>query len=117
MKIAELIYKNRKENKNLSDFIKSNIIWKQYDRQIREMMMVLCKCSESFHLSKGVLEYSHVPEEDDFIDKIVKYNFFWVPSNKEKFDLSIKEYISYMNMADTPYNVVSFSNDEEEKTK
>lgn len=117
MKIAELICKNRKENKNLSDFIKSNIIWKQYDRQIREMMMVLCKCSESFHLSKGVLEYSHVPEEDDFIDKIVKYNFFWVPSNKEKFDLSIKEYISYMNMADTPYNVVSFSNDEEEKNE
>lgn len=39
----------------------------------------------------------------------------WTPTKKENFDLSTKEYISYMNMADTPYNVIDFSNNENKK--
>ena len=81
------------------------------------MMAVLGKSFDSFHLSKGILEYNHNIVDDDFINQIVKYNYFWIPSNKENFELSTKEYISYMNMADTPYNVVTFNKEQENNIK
>lgn len=116
-KLASQILQDRKINKNLSPFITMNIRWNQYDRQVREMMAVLGKCSDNFRLSKGILEYSHNIGDDDFINRILKYNYFWIPSNKDNFDLSTKEYISYMNMADTPYNVVEFNKEEADKIK
>ena len=116
-KLASQILQDRKINKNLSPFITMNIRWNQYDRQVREMMAVLGKCSDNFRLSEGILEYSHNIGDDDFINRILKYNYFWIPSNKDNFDLSTKEYISYMNMADTPYNVVEFNKEEADKIK
>lgn len=116
-KLASQILQDRKINKNLLPFITMNIRWNQYDRQVREMMAVLGKCSDNFRLSKGILEYSHNIGDDDFINRILKYNYFWIPSNKDNFDLSTKEYISYMNMADTPYNVVEFNKEEADKIK
>lgn len=110
--LARQILQDRKDNKDLSSYISANIKWNQYDRQVREMMAVLGKSFDSFHLSKGILEYNHNIVDDDFINQIVKYNYFWIPSNKENFDLSTKEYISYMNMADTPYNVVTFNKEQ-----
>lgn len=114
-KLASLIIENRKKSKDLTTYIKVNVIWKQCNRQIREMMMVLCKCMDSFILHKGVLKYSHNSKDDNFINKIIKFNYLWTPTKKENFDLSTKEYISYMNMADTPYNVIDFSNNENKK--
>lgn len=114
-KLAVQILQERKKGKDFSSDISADIEWKQYDRQVREMMAVLGKCSESFRLSKGVLEYTHNLVDDNFINEVVKYNYFWIPTNKENFDLSTKEYISYMNMADTPYNVVNFSKEEHKK--
>lgn len=116
-KLASQILQDRKINKNLSPFITMNIRWNQYDRQVREMMAVLGKCSDNFRLSKGILEYSHNIGDDDFINRILKYNYFGISSNKDNFDLSTKEYISYMNMADTPYNVVEFNKEEADKIK
>lgn len=81
------------------------------------MMSVLGKCSDSFQLSKGILKYTHNISDDDFITRILKYNYFWIPSNKENFELSTKEYISYMNMADTPYNVVEFNKEKQTKSR
>ena len=108
---------NRQIHNDLSPFIIKNLRWNQYDRQIREMMSVLGKCSDSFQLSKGILKYTHNISDDDFITRILKYNYFWIPSNKENFELSTKEYISYMNMADTPYNVVEFNKEKADKIK
>lgn len=115
--LARQILQDRKDNKDLSSYISANIKWNQYDRQVREMMAVLGKSFDSFHLSKGILEYNHNIVDDDFINQIVKYNYFWIPSNKENFELSTKEYISYMNMADTPYNVVTFNKEQENNIK
>lgn len=115
--LARQILQDRKDNKDLSSYISANIKWNQYDRQVREMMAVLGKSFDSFHLSKGKLEYNHTIVDDDFINQIVKYNYFWIPSNKENFELSTKEYISYMNMADTPYNVVTFNKEQENNIK
>lgn len=115
--LARQILQDRKDNKDLSSYISANIKWNQYDRQVREMMAVLGKSFDSFHLSKGKLEYNHNIVDDDFINQIVKYNYFWIPSNKENFELSTKEYISYMNMADTPYNVVTFNKEQENNIK
>lgn len=108
---------DRQIHNDLSPFIIKNLRWNQYDRQIREMMSVLGKCSDSFQLSKGILKYTHNISDDDFITRILKYNYFWIPSNKENFDLSTQEYISYMNMADTPYNVVEFNKEKADKIK
>lgn len=116
-RLASQILIDRHVNKDLSPFIINNLRWNQYDRQVREMMAVLGKCSDSFRLSKGTLEYNHNIGDDDFITKILKYNYFWIPSNKENFDLSTKEYISYMHMADTPYNVVEFNKEKTDKIK
>ena len=115
--LARQILQDRKDNKDLSSYISANIKWNQYDRQVREMIAVLGKSFDSFHLSKGKLEYNHNIVDDDFINQIVKYNYFWIPSNKENFELSTKEYISYMNMADTPYNVVTFNKEQENNIK
>lgn len=108
---------DRQIHNDLSPFIIKNLRWNQYDRQIREMMSVLGKCSDSFQLSKGILKYTHNISDDDFITRILKYNYFWIPSNKENFDLSTQEYISYMNIADTPYNVVEFNKEKTDKIK
>ena len=116
-RLAVLILQDRKVNKDFSLYIRKNISWNQYERQVREMMAVLCKCFDCFRLSKGVLEYTHNIFEDDFINQIIKYNYFWVPSNKDNFDLSTKEYISYMNMADTPYNIIEFDKEKNNKVK
>lgn len=70
----------------------------------------------SFLLSKNLLEYNYNIAEEEVINEIVKYNYIWIPSNKEDFNLSTKEYISYMNMADTPYNVLFFKKEHNDKT-
>ena len=116
-KLAVQILQERKLGKDFSSYISAKIEWKQYDRQVREMMAVLGKCSECFHLSKGILEYTHNIVDDNFINEVVKYNYFWIPTNKNNFDLSTKEYISYMNMADTPYNIIEFNKENANKIK
>lgn len=109
--IASDILKDRVSNKDYSSLIAANLRWNHYERQVREMMAVLTKCTGSFKLSKGILTYSPKDEDQDFLEKLRTYNRFWTPSDKNNYNLSTKEYISYMNMADTPYNLVSFEKD------
>ena len=109
--IASDILKDRASNKDYSSLIAANLRWNHYERQVREMMAVLTKCTDSFKLSKGVLTYSPKDEDRDFLEKLRTYNCFWIPSDKNNYNLSTKEYMSYMNMADTPYNLVSFEKD------
>ncbi len=107
-KLAVSIISDRKMHKDYSSVVSSELKWKHYDRQVREMMAVLCKCSECFQLSKGMLQYTYQDSEEDFINELVSYPYFWIPTNENDFELSNKEYISYMNIADTPYNIVKF---------
>ena len=48
-------------------------------------------------------------DDKDFINEIIDYNRIWIPSDSNDFELSTKEYISYMDTADTPYNVIVFN--------
>lgn len=107
--LANRIIKEREQEVDLSTSIERDIVWKQRDRQVREMMTVLAKCIDCFSLYSGILTYTPNKVDEDFINKIIDYNYFWLPSNKENTELTNKEYISYMNMADTPYNVVDFT--------
>lgn len=116
-RLAAQILQDRKANKDFSSYISMNLRWNQYDRQIREMMAVLCKCFDCFRLFKGILEYNRNAVEDDYINQIIDYKYFWIPSDKGNFDLSNKEYISYMNMANTPYNIVEFNKEKTNKVK
>ena len=86
--------------------------WKQCERQIREMMMVFNNCCESIKVSNGTVIYNYSESDEDFINKLINYHYFWFPKNSEDFELSHKEYISYMNMADTPYTVVDFNKEQ-----
>ena len=116
-RLAAQILQDRKANKDISSYISMNLRWNQYDRQIREIMTVLCKCFDCFRLFKGILEYNRNTVEDDYINQIIDYKYFWIPSDKGNFDLSNKEYISYMNMANTPYNIVEFNKEKTNKVK
>ncbi|MEE0996847.1 MAG: AAA family ATPase [Paludibacteraceae bacterium] len=44
-----------------------------------------------------------------FINEVISYNKMWYPSNIEDFDLSSKEYTSYMDTANTPYYVIEIN--------
>lgn len=116
-RLAAQILQDRKANKDFSSYISMNLRWNQYDRQIREMMAVLCKCFDCFRLFKGILEYNRNTVEDGYINQIIDYKYFWIPSDKGNFDLSNKEYISYMNMANTPYNIVEFNKEKTNRVK
>ena len=107
--LAKRIIEDRKQKADLSSSIERDIVWKQRDRQVREMMTVLVNCIDCFSLYSGILTYTSNKVDEDYINKIIDYNYFWLPSNKENTELTNKEYISYMNMADTPYNVVDFT--------
>lgn len=91
--IASDILKDRVSNKDYSSLIAANLRWNHYERQVREMMAVLTKCTGSFKLSKGILTYSPKDEDQDFLEKLRTYNRFWTPSDKNNYNLSTKEYI------------------------
>lgn len=116
-KITLMILENRKKLFDYSVLISSNLVWRQYDRQVREMMSVLCKCCDSFKLSKGILSYTNLKDDRDFVNNLISYKYFWTPTVKENFELSNKEYSSYMNMADTLYNVVEFNKEKDHNIK
>ena len=107
-KLATVIVSDRNNHRDFSSIISANLEWKHYDRQVREMIAVLSKCCDCFQLSKGVLLYTYHETDEKFISELVSYPYFWTPTNENDFELSNKEYISYMNIAETPYNVVKF---------
>ena len=91
--------------------VKANIRWNQYERQLREMMTVLQYASSIFKNRAGTLSFVMPTSTDDivFIHEVISYNRVWYPSNIEDFNLSNKEYISYMDTARTPYYVIELN--------
>lgn len=91
--------------------VKANIRWNQYERQLREMMTVLQYASSVFKNRRGNLSFVIPTSTDDitFINNVISYDKVWYPSNIEDFNLSNKEYISYMDTANTPYYVIELN--------
>ena len=112
-KLIDSIKLSRISNMNLDSRIEEIIEWKQYGRQCNELMQVLTYASSCFKLRSKILCFSlnHPSYNDDknFINEIIDYNRIWIPSDSNDFELSTKEYISYMDTADTPYNVIVFN--------
>ena len=107
------ILDSRKNGAELEDQVSNIIEWAQYGRQARELINVLTYASSCFSFSKGILKFSRnsvdYDTDKEFINAILTYNKFWYPSNANDFNLSTIEYISYMNTANTPYNIVEFT--------
>ena len=99
--------------------VKANIKWNQYERQLREMMTVLQYASKIFKNRAGTLSFVMPTSTDDiaFIHEVISYNRVWYPSNIEDFNLSNKEYISYMDTARTPYYVIELDKSHKQKNK
>ena len=104
------IKKNRLLNIFVRKFIERDLNWKQYDRQIKEMMSVLKYCATCFRLKERQIyfRFSLLDDGDnrDFIEEIINYNLLWYPSDVNNYQLANKEYISYMDTAITPYSVI-----------
>lgn len=99
--------------------VKANIRWNQYERQLREMMTVLQYASSIFKNRAGILSFVMPTSTDDiaFIHEVISYNRIWYPSNIEDFNLSNKEYVSYMDTAKTPYYVIELDKSHKQKNK
>lgn len=112
-KLIDSIKLSRISNMNLDSRIEEIIEWKQYGRQCNELMQVLTYASSCFKLRSKILCFSlnhpSYNDDKDFINEIIDYNRIWIPSDSNDFELSTKEYISYMDTADTPYNVIVFN--------
>jgi len=110
--IIEELLDKRNRAVNLDERISKIIEWKQYSRQVREMMNVLCYASPCFKLRNENLSFSTTNAEylndKHFIDEILSYNKIWYPSNYADYNLSNLEYISYMDTQNIPYNVIEF---------
>jgi len=108
--VIKEIFKSREANIDLSDRIAASIEWKQYGRQIGELMAVLFQASNAFKRGNRSINYSinsePYKEDFDYINSILSYNLFWFPSDYTDFNKATKEYISYMDTVHTPYNVV-----------
>ena len=106
------ILETRNQFNNWDSTIPNLIKWNQYPRQANEMMAVLPYASQCFKLRNRVLTFSmNTPtfEQDvDFINEVIKNNYYWFPSNKDNYTKSLQEYISYMDTTNTPYQVYEF---------
>ena len=102
-------YRNRPYD--ITSSVRAKIKWNQYERQLREMMTVLQYASSIFKNRAGILSFVMPTSTDDiaFIHEVISYNRIWYPSNIEDFNLSNKEYISYMDTAKTPYYVIELN--------
>lgn len=95
----------------ITSSVRAKIKWNQYERQLREMMTVLQYASSAFKNRSGTLSLVIPTSTDDitFINDVISYDKVWFPSNIEDFNLSNKEYISYMDTANTPYYVIELN--------
>lgn len=94
----------------LESRIKKKIEWKQYGRQIGELMQVLNYASKAFEVSKRQVSFNlnsaDYQRDKDFIDSILEFKYIWYPSNSNDFQLSTQEYISFMDTVHASFNVV-----------
>ena len=107
--VVNELLEERAQNAEFVSEIADRIEWKQYERQVREMVNVLPYASTCFKLSNGILSFSNYLSDKDFIDEVVSYNKIWYPSNIYDYNLSNLEYISYMDTQNIPYSVIDLN--------
>jgi len=110
--IINSILEARDKGTYLDLLIQKSISWKQYERQVREMMTVLTKGYDCFRLNKGVLTLKISGNEFELckedIKNLLSYNYIWYPTDKNNFVKSSKEYSSYMDTKKVEYSVIDF---------
>lgn len=72
-------------------------------------MTIINYATKSILYKNGRVALSPKPEEQEFLNELIQYKVIWYPSDNSDYNLSCKEYNSYMDMANTPYNVIDFS--------
>ena len=111
--VIKSINNAREKGTPLGQLIARSISWKQYERQVREMITVLTLAYNCFRLSKGVLSFKMSGLEDKDckagIEKLLSYNYIWYPTDKDNFNKSAKEYTNYMDTKETSYSVIDFN--------
>ncbi len=104
------IYNGRRVGTNLGPLISKVLEWKQYGRQIGELMTVLSYSSRAFTISKRTIYFSLKSEwykrDKEYINSILQFKYIWLPSNSLDYTLSTKEYIAYMDTKQTSFNVI-----------
>lgn len=107
--LVQQILLSRKNGINLESECSSLIEWNQSERQLREMLKILCYASKCFKFDKGVISFNENEcdsEDKKFIEQILEYNKIWYPSDKNNFELAQQEYIYYMDTADSKYSII-----------
>ena len=107
------IMNGRNAGIDLDPLVLGKLQWKQYGRQIGELMTVLSYSSDAFTISKRTIYFSLNSEgyknDKEYIDSILQYKYIWFPSNPADFTLSTKEYTAFMDTKQTSFNVVDVS--------
>lgn len=106
--------RKRPDDWNLPQRIGGQIEWNQYQRQVNELLSVLKYASDCFSIKNRKVFFSikgpnYSVDEERFIKSILEYNKYWYPSNPNDFDLSLKEYISYMDTKQSNYSIIDLS--------
>ena len=107
------ILNGRNARIDLATLISGKLQWKQYGRQIGELMTVLSYSSEAFNISKRTIYFSlnskGYKDDKEYIDSILQFKYIWYPSNPTDFTLSTKEYTAFMDTKLTSFNVIDLS--------
>lgn len=107
------ILRSRTEGVNLESKCSSIIQWKQSERQLREMLNILCYASKCFkYVNKGISFYEHEDylEDKEYLEQILAYNKIWYPSDINNFELAQQEYTFYMDSTEYKYSVIQVDN-------
>lgn len=104
---------HRAHSTSLTDKIEGKLEWNQYDRQFRELLKILPYASECFVVKNKEIHFSMksqaFAEDILFVNEILNYKFLWYPSSTNNFQLAQQEYNSFLDIMNTPYQVIDLS--------
>lgn len=119
-KLIGQILEGRRLNRVYAKRISSALQWKDYKRQVRELYSVLKYAFASITLKGGnvILNVNSPSYKEDliFIEEILNYNRFWVPSDQNNYTLSCQEFTNYMDTSNIPFNIVDLELSSDIKT-
>jgi len=110
--LLDHIIRSRRDNLDLEKMSKNVIQWKQHERQLREMLNILCYASKCFFYKNKELQFVKNEEyikDEEYILSIINFDKIWYPSDKNNYELSQKEYIEFMDTKDSAYSVIDIN--------
>lgn len=103
--IIQEILTNRQNSTDYTSLIESELSWKQYERQSREMISIIPYACDAFITKKGMLILEMPsPLSDNFADclhflaSVLKGDTYWDCSNHEYNTLTKQSYTEYMDI-------------------